>query len=49
MELKQYIGIHLQFDYDQQTLVYSMSDYAKNALLELKHLNQKQHYYGPAP
>ena len=49
MELTQYIGIHLQFDYDQCTLVCLMGDYAKNTLLELKHLTPKQHYYDPAP
>ena len=33
MEPKQYIGIHLQFDYNQQMLVCVMGDYAKNTLL----------------
>ena len=49
MEPKQYISIHLNLDYDKQTLVCLMGDYATNALQELEHLTPKQHFHGPAP
>ena len=49
-EAKQYIGIHLKWNYadDDRSVTLSMPDYVTEALAELKHATPKQHYYGPS-
>ena len=44
-DAKQYIGIHLAWDYDKRELICSMKDYVRQALTELEHvLSSKRHY-----
>jgi len=48
MEAKQYIGIHLDWDYGKRELVCSMNGYVERALQEFTHTPPKQHHYGPS-
>ena len=48
MAAKQYIGIHLDWDYDKRELVCSMDGYVENALREFTHTPPKQHFNGPS-
>jgi hypothetical protein len=47
-EAKQYVGIHLQWDYTQREVICSMDGYVKQALKKLQHTVPKQHYKGPS-
>ena len=46
-EAKQYVGIHLQWDYYKREIVCSMEGYIAKALEELEHIFPKKHFYGP--
>ena len=48
MDSKQYVGIDLQFNYQNRTLICSMDDYIDTALQELQHVIPKQHFKGPS-
>ena len=43
-EAKQYIGIHLKWNYEKRELRTSMDGYVKQALKEFKHKPPKQHH-----
>ena len=47
-EAKQYVGIHLRWDYNKQELRTSMDGYVEQAQKEFKHVTPKQHYKGPS-
>ena len=47
-EAKQYIGIHLKWDYLKREVICSMDGYVAKALEELEHIFPKKHYYGPS-
>ena len=47
-DTKQYIRIHLQWDYYKREVVCSMEGYVAKALEELEHIFPKKHYYGPS-
>jgi len=47
-DAKQYIGIHLKWDYEKRELWTSMGGYVEQALKEFKHETPKQHYKGPS-
>ena len=47
-EAKQYIGIHLKWDYEKRELRTSMDGYVEQALKEFKHEKPKQQYKGPS-
>ena len=47
-EAKQYVGIHLKWDYTKRELRTSMDGYVEQALKEFKHVTPKQHYKGPS-
>lgn len=47
-EAKQYVGIHLNWDYTKRTVRLSMDGYVKQALLEFQHPTPKKHYYAPS-
>ena len=47
-EAKQYIGIHLKWDYVKREVVCSMEGYITKALKELEHIFPKKHYYRPS-
>ena len=47
---KQYIGIHLEWDYDRRQVKCSMKGYVKQALTELEHeLTSNRHQGAPSP
>ena len=48
MAAKQYIGIHLNWDYKKRELICSMDGYVEKALQEFMHTPPKQHHYGPS-
>ena len=45
---ERYIGIDLDWDYEERTLKTSMKDYVKNALLQFQHELPNQHHYAPS-
>ena len=45
-ETKQYIGIHLKWDYLKCEVICSMDNYVAKALKELEHIFPKKHLYG---
>jgi hypothetical protein len=45
-DVKQYVGIHLQWDYARREVICSMDGYIEQALKELQHTVPKQHYKG---
>ena len=47
-EAKQYIGIHLKWDYFKREVICSMEGYVAKALEELEHIFPKKHFYGPS-
>ena len=48
-EAKQYIGIHLEWNYEgERSVILSMPNYVQDALEELKHTVPTQHTYGPS-
>ena len=47
-EAKQYIGFHLNWDYDKHELCTSMEGHVEQALKEFKHSTPKQRYKGPS-
>ena len=47
-DAKQYIGINLKWDYDQNTVELSMQGYVEQALIELEHNMPKQNHKGPS-
>ena len=47
-EAKQYIGIHMEWDYNRRTVKLSMKGYVQHALHELEHIKPKQHFLGPS-
>ena len=47
-DAKQYIGIHLNWNYVDCTVRCSMREYAKQALEALKHMFTGKHYYAPS-
>ena len=47
-EAKQYIGIHLDWDYEKRELIISMNGYVKQALREFEHVPPEFHQYGPS-
>ena len=47
-EAKQYIKIHLQWDYVKREVVCSMEGYVTKALEELEHIFPKKHFYRPS-
>ena len=48
MDAKQYVGIDLQWDYINRTLICSMDEYIDTALQELQHTVPNQHHKGPS-
>lgn len=47
-EAKQYIGIHLKWNYETRELICSMKGYVKQALTELKHVARTRHQAAPS-
>ena len=47
-EAKQYISIHLKWDYYKCEVICSVEGYVAKALEELKHIFPKKHFYGPS-
>ena len=47
-EAKQYIGIHLNWNYNTHELICSMKEYVRQALIELQHIPSKQTHIGPS-
>jgi hypothetical protein len=47
-DAKQYVGIHLQWDYARREVICSMDGYVEQALKELQHTVPKQIYKGPS-
>ena len=47
-EAKQYIGINLDWNYEEGEVLLSMKNYVKQALEQFKHENPKQFHYGPS-
>ena len=47
-EAKQYIGIHLKWDYITREVICSMDGYVAKALKELEHIFLKKHFDGPS-
>ena len=47
-EAKQYVGIHLKWDYGKRTVRLSMDGYVKQALLEFEHEAPKTPYHAPS-
>ena len=47
-DAKQYIGINLDWDYEQRTVKLSMQGYVEQALIELEHDLPKQTHKGPS-
>ena len=47
-EAKQYVGIHLKWDYEKRELWTLMDRYVEQALKEFKHTPPKQHFKGPS-
>ena len=47
-EAKQYVGIHLNWDYENRTVRLSMDGYVEQALLELEHEPATTPYYAPS-
>ena len=48
MEAKQYIGIHLDWNYAKRELICSMKGYVQQALKELEHVANTRHQYAPS-
>lgn len=48
MEAKQYVGIDLEWDYDDRTLDCSMDEYVETALQEFEHALPRQFYHAPS-
>ena len=46
-EAKQFIGINLEWDYENRTVKFSMNGYVEQAMLELEHTRPKQHFFKP--
>ena len=44
-DAKQYIEIHLKWDYFKRLVICSMDGYVRNALEELQHILIAQHHY----
>ena len=47
-DAKQYIRIHLKWNYVEQTVQFSIKGYVKQALEELKHIFTTKHHYTPS-
>ena len=47
-EAKQYVGIHLKWDYNKRTVRLSMDGYVKQALLEFQHGAPSAPYHVPS-
>ena len=48
-DAKQYIGVHLDWDYNQREVKCSMKGYVKQALVELEHkLTSNRHQRAPS-
>ena len=47
-DVKQYIGIHLKWNYVDRTVQCSMKGYVKQTLKELKHIFTKKYHYAPS-
>jgi hypothetical protein len=47
-EAKQYIGIHLDWNYKTRELICSMRNYVKQALMELKHASSARQQHAPS-
>ena len=48
MDAKQYIGIHLDWNYTTRELICSMRGYVQQALKELEHVANNRHQYAPS-
>ena len=48
LEAKQYVGIHLNWDYINRTVRLSMEGYIEQALLELEHTQPTKPHYAPS-
>ena len=48
MEGKQYIGIHLKWDYEKREVICSMDGYVEQALQEFTHAPPNTHFNGPS-
>lgn len=48
MDGKQYVGMHLQWNYDTREVICSMNQYIQDALSELEETKPKQHFKGPS-
>ena len=46
-DAKQYIGIHLNWNYDTRELICSMNNYVKQALTELQHATSLRQQHSP--
>ena len=49
MDAKQYIGIHLDWNYTTRELICSMKGYVQQALMELEHVSKSRHQNAPSP
>ena len=47
-DTKQYIRMHLKWDYDNQTIRVNMKGYVEQALKEFEHYIPKRNHYGPS-
>ena len=47
-DAKQFIGINLEWDYENRTMKLSMKGYVEQAMLELGHTKPKQHFLSPS-
>ena len=47
-DAKQYVGIHLKWDYDRRTVRLSMDGYIEQALLELEHVRPSRAHHAPS-
>ena len=48
MDGKQYVGMHLDWNYDTREVICSMDQYVQDALSELEVTKPKQHFKGPS-
>ena len=47
-EAKQFIRVHLKWDYLKHKVICSMDGYVAKVLKELEHIFPKKHFYGPS-
>ena len=47
-DAKQYIGINLEWDYNNRTVLLLMQGYVEQALAQFKHSKPQQFHYGPS-